>query len=64
MKTPGADGEAAKLTPEYGGGYIGFLEVSHHLHVSTIEGLKGRGLTRDQVSQPSAERGSPGLLHG
>lgn len=25
---------AARLTPEYGGGYIGFLEFSHHMHVS------------------------------
>ncbi|KAF5866552.1 hypothetical protein ETB97_011437 [Aspergillus alliaceus] len=32
MKLPGADPDAARLTPEYGGGYIGFLEVSHQLH--------------------------------
>jgi hypothetical protein len=35
MKIPGADPDAARLTPEYGGGYIGFLEVSHHMHVSS-----------------------------
>ena len=33
----GADLESARLTPEYGGWYIGFLEVSHHLHVSATE---------------------------
>ena len=36
-KLPGAKEhfqDAAKLTPEYGGGYIGFLEFSHHMHVS------------------------------
>ncbi|PVI04003.1 hypothetical protein DM02DRAFT_625320 [Periconia macrospinosa] len=32
LKLPGADPDAARLTPEYGGGYIGFLEVSHHMH--------------------------------
>ncbi|KAJ5959318.1 uncharacterized protein N7479_006468 [Penicillium vulpinum] len=32
LKLPGADPEAARLTPEYGGGYIGFLEISHQLH--------------------------------
>lgn len=37
MKLPGADPDAARLTPEYGGGYIGFLEVSHHMHVSCCE---------------------------
>lgn len=36
MKLPGADPDAARLTPEYGGGYIGFLEVSHHMHVSWL----------------------------
>lgn len=25
--------DSARLTPEYGGGYIAFLEVSHHIHV-------------------------------
>lgn len=34
MKLPGADPNAARLTPEYGGGYIGFLEISHQMHVS------------------------------
>ena len=24
---------SAKFTPEFGGGYIGFLEVSHQMHV-------------------------------
>ena len=33
-KLHNADLESARLMPEYGGGYIGFLEVSHHLHVS------------------------------
>ena len=36
-KLHGADLESARLTPEYGGGYIEFLEFSHHLHVSSIE---------------------------
>ena len=36
-KLHGADLESARLTPEYGGGYIGFLEVSHHLHVNSTE---------------------------
>lgn len=36
-KLHGADLQSARLTPEYGGGYIGFLEVSHHLHVSSTE---------------------------
>jgi Domain of unknown function (DUF3328). len=39
LKLPGADPEAARLTPEYGGGYIGFLEVSHQLHVSNLFSL-------------------------
>ena len=29
--------QSPRLTPEYGGGYIGFLEVSHHFHVSSTE---------------------------
>ncbi|KAK0516889.1 hypothetical protein JMJ35_000044 [Cladonia borealis] len=35
-KLHGADLESARLTPEYGGGYIRFLEVSHHLHCLNI----------------------------
>ena len=32
----GSDAEfkdSARLTPDYGGGYVGYLEVSHKLHV-------------------------------
>ena len=47
-KLHGADLESARLTPAYGGGYIGFLEVSHHLHVSPTEAkyVQGYILTR------------------
>ena len=27
---------SARFTEEYGGGYIGFLEISHKMHVSTF----------------------------
>lgn len=27
---------SARFTEEYGGGYIGFLEISHKMHVSTL----------------------------
>ena len=40
MKLPGAKDhfqDAAKLTPEYGGGYVGFVEFSHHMHASEIQ---------------------------
>ena len=42
-KLHGADLESARLTPEYGGGYIGVLEFSHHLHVSSIEASGAKG---------------------
>ena len=35
-KLHGADLESPRQTLEYGGGYIGFLEVSHHLHASFL----------------------------
>jgi len=28
--------DSARFTPEYGGGYIGFLEVSHHIHCLNV----------------------------
>ena len=36
-KLHGADLDPARLTPEYVRGYIGFLEVSYHLHASSLE---------------------------
>lgn len=27
---------AARFTPEYGGGYIGFLEISHKMHCLNV----------------------------
>jgi hypothetical protein len=35
---------SAKFTPEYGGGYIGFLEVSHQMHVSLQPLFQCRGV--------------------
>ncbi|MCJ1315340.1 hypothetical protein MMC15_000657 [Xylographa vitiligo] len=43
------DMESARLTPEYGGGYIGFLEVSHHIHCLN---LLRKGVHRDYYMQP------------
>lgn len=34
LKTPHPNHDASKLLPEYGGGYIAYLEVSHQMHVS------------------------------
>ncbi|KAH0563433.1 hypothetical protein GP486_002008 [Trichoglossum hirsutum] len=40
---------SAKFTPEYGGGYIGFLEVSHHMHCLNV--LR-QALHRDYYEKP------------
>jgi hypothetical protein len=37
-KLPGAEEhfqDSARLTPELGGGYLGFVEFNHHMHVSS-----------------------------
>lgn len=49
-KLHNADPESARLMPEYGGGYIGFLEVSHHLHVSPAEDSRRNGCLADRGS--------------
>ena len=36
-KLHGADLESAQLKPEYGGGYVGFLEVNRRFHISSTE---------------------------
>ncbi|MCJ1381172.1 hypothetical protein MMC17_004281 [Xylographa soralifera] len=58
------DMESARLTPEYGGGYIGFLEVSHHLHCLNLLRM---GVHQDYYMQeehkPEIFRDRPWTIH-
>jgi len=52
LKLPGAKEhfqDAARLTPEYGGGYIGFLEFSHHMHCLN---MLRQGIHQDYYNNP------------
>ncbi|KAJ4298839.1 hypothetical protein N0V90_004081 [Kalmusia sp. IMI 367209] len=56
-KLPGDWEGAAKLTPEYGGGYIGFLEFSHHMHCLN---MLRQGIHQDYYNDPKhPERMAP-----